>query len=401
MLLIENQFVNISLKKDLLSTLKRRSIHIRIILVAFLFSFSLWISRQSYANDTHVELTFNGTIRQSSWQAQIQNSKIVEQQSTYTPSLFIPEALALNNYKIVTAIVHCFTNDSSIEHVVNHLSKYPFIQEIHIYNQAGATPTNISIPVRYFDPHGRDSATSRFSLCAEATTDYCYFQDDQWLNPYMDTLYTNFLRNPDIVHATVDPGHYVDHVRWRFANTERQLHTGYVYLGFGSYVSKSAAQQFLSQLPLQNSHLSTVETADIFFSLWMNQYPWLLANPILPTQPQTDLFRNPDLHRALVISAFPNVILIFQPDPVFFSNPDVVHHRASCTNDRCIFTTDIDPMPNPQLLPFSTDNFTSLSHFEALYYESDVPTRNGWPLHAFHRAVDSNPTTCWHSYLRE
>lgn len=59
---------------------------------------------------------------------------------------------------------------------------------------------------------------ARFTTCATATRLYCYFQDDTYLNLYMDTLYTNFLRFPTLIHANAKPSHYQNELKWRFYN---------------------------------------------------------------------------------------------------------------------------------------------------------------------------------------
>lgn len=59
---------------------------------------------------------------------------------------------------------------------------------------------------------------ARFTTCATAARLYCYFQDDTFTNKYMDSLYTNFLRFPSIIHANSKPSHYEKEMKWRFYN---------------------------------------------------------------------------------------------------------------------------------------------------------------------------------------
>lgn len=58
----------------------------------------------------------------------------------------------------------------------------------------------------------------KFTACAVASYAKCYFQDDLWLNPYLDSLYTHSFRFPDHLVANTRPVNYVDYMRWRFSN---------------------------------------------------------------------------------------------------------------------------------------------------------------------------------------
>ena len=51
-----------------------------------------------------------------------------------------------------------------------------------------------------------------------AKYDYCYFQDDDWLNLYMDSIYSNFLKSPNLIHSNTMPIIHLEHRRWTFTN---------------------------------------------------------------------------------------------------------------------------------------------------------------------------------------
>jgi hypothetical protein len=75
---------------------------------------------------------------------------------------------------------------------------------------------NINIEILESDEELKSMA--RFTTCATAARLYCYFQDDTYLNSYMDTLYTSFLRFPALIHANAKPSHYQNEMKWRFYN---------------------------------------------------------------------------------------------------------------------------------------------------------------------------------------
>lgn len=47
----------------------------------------------------------------------------------------------------------------------------------------------------------------------------------------------------------------------------------------------------------------------------------------------------------------------------------------------------------------STDLVTNISHYEALYHDqfASIPNRTVYAHHSYHKAVDQDTETCWHS----
>lgn len=79
--------------------------------------------------------------------------------------------------------------------------------------------SKISTPIEILDiKHEQLESMARFTTCATAVQSYCYFQDDTFINRAMDSLYTNFLRFPSIIHANTKPTHYEKEMKWRFYN---------------------------------------------------------------------------------------------------------------------------------------------------------------------------------------
>ncbi|KAG0193631.1 hypothetical protein DFQ28_004072 [Apophysomyces sp. BC1034] len=228
------------------------------------------------------------------WPAQLS----MKRQSMYTPSMFFPEQLDLNHYRPVTAIIRRVSDDEGIYHVVEHLQKYPFIKEIIIDNQVPQAPLSaedFAADVQVFSSPMQ--TMGRYTACATAAFDHCYFQDDRWLNGYLDSMYTHFLQHPEAVVAHTTPQNYIDQSHWRFGHKAWYMHAGYVDMKYGTFAPRVTAQQFLAQLEHQNMNNTTLRLADIYFTLWTNQYPWLLSNPLLPSQ--DDKLMTPPKRRAL------------------------------------------------------------------------------------------------------
>lgn len=59
------------------------------------------------------------------------------------------------------------------------------------------------------------------------------------------------------------------------------IHTGYADLHYGAFASREKVQTFLSQLSAQGLDSTKLKSAEIYFSIWLNQYPYLVSNPLM------------------------------------------------------------------------------------------------------------------------
>lgn len=72
--------------------------------------------------------------------------------------------------------------------------------------------------------------------------------------------------------------------------------------------------------------------------------------------------------------------------------------RSSCTNDKCLFMTNMDPFIQPDQVTFNYENITSISSLETKYDAlSTLPPNIEWDEHSYQRVVDSDPNTCWNT----
>jgi len=56
-----------------------------------------------------------------------------------------------------------------------------------------------------------------------ATTEYCYFQDDDWIINHMRAFYANFLRFPHLVHTDTNADVYsLTNWKWCFFDDRKQ-----------------------------------------------------------------------------------------------------------------------------------------------------------------------------------
>ncbi|KAI9249520.1 hypothetical protein BDA99DRAFT_445622 [Phascolomyces articulosus] len=329
--------------------------------------------------------------------------------------MFIPENLEQNHYIPLTAVVDRVSKEEqAIYHSIQHILKYPFIKEIYINNKFSRRPLSMElfqdlnfnrskhdhVQLYIIQPtsNDHDASLARFSTCSTmANYSHCYFQDDLALNLYMDTQYTNFLHTPHLIHANARPATFVDHQRWRFQRGN-DLHVGYAQFRYGTIVQKSMVESFVSTATStdpQQRNYQLDRHADINFIIWSNQYPWLLANPLLITG--NSEFSNNENYEAL--RGLEQRLLEQSHEA---ANPTLNdrHIRASCANDHCLFTTNINPFDQVQQREFNTENVTNIQDWEASF-TGKIPSPEMWQRGAYHYAVDNNPHTCWNSYSRK
>ncbi|KAI9358817.1 hypothetical protein BD770DRAFT_419720 [Pilaira anomala] len=228
----------------------------------------------------------------------------------------------------------------------------------------------------------------------------------------MDTLYTNFLRYPTLIHAIAKPSHYQNEMKWRFYNKDAKLHTGYADFRYGAFVPRWKVQTFLTQMGKSGLSKDNIRQAEHYFSIWMNQYPWLLSNPphkangikasdIDIGYPETldrytyDAVRH--LQRSLLsdTSIAPQDFFEREEELPILNHRDV---RSSCANDRCLFMTNMDPFVQPEQVLFDYQNITSISRLETAYDSlTTLPPTIEWDEHSYHRVVDNDPNTCWNT----
>ncbi|KAI8973442.1 hypothetical protein BDF20DRAFT_824052, partial [Mycotypha africana] len=248
----------------------------------------------------------------------------------------------------------------------------------------------------------------------------------------LDTLYTHTHRYPDHFIVNTRPSNYKDYMTWRFKNRNLSMHTGYADLRYGAFIKKDRAQHFMSLWSTLNSTTvlgikigrgrdNKIEVlpsmiADIYFTVWLNQYPYLVSNPLLSAN--IDSFRHIDTSG--LQNSTTDVLEQYAPFTLAGVPPSTIERdvRSSCANDKCLFITSINHMPNieyedhPEFIVNKTDNeqqqmpfFSNLSHYEEIFFQQPNaahlnPKQSNISLTnhiQYHRAVDQDIATCWTS----
>ncbi|KAG0014833.1 hypothetical protein BGZ80_010199 [Entomortierella chlamydospora] len=379
-----------------------------------------WDSRSNYRTD----LSEVGPGRISSFPASLFTS---DHQATTSP--------ATSKYIPVTAVILSWKRKEGAKTVVAHLRKYPFIQEILIWNNNA----EIELSVADFADHRNQDTTenswpsvtvfnsvanlhdfSKYTTCTLAKYDHCYIQDDDWINLSLDSMYSIFVDQPNSLTTSTIPAMYAQQRSWVFQNPQIGLHTGFTWLGAGSFMPKKAVFKFLMQLGGSNLWKERVQLSDLFFSLWRNQYPIVLSHSLAPLDQSSSWSGRIDQwsvvyeHMSDAVERITTVLSglgLVQGSPhrvgakvdfVTDEEEPLVknrHTRSSCANDKCLFQTNVDMFPAPELMkwpiePHNRDIHAHEARIKALNY----PSPEFVAMHTYHYAVDQDLSTCWRSY---
>ncbi|GAA5878949.1 hypothetical protein JCM3774_000669 [Rhodotorula dairenensis] len=321
---------------------------------------------------------------------------IESRSSAYSPALFSLRAIWSETSPVVgvTAVLLHWKRQKGLELVIRHISRYPFIREIIVWNNHPgidlkasdfviAPPPRSNLPaatLRIVNSPSNIHDAGKHLACSMATYEHCYFNDDDWLNIYMDTTYAKYIEccagrgsgNSALAGGRISsntlPIIHLEHRRWRFEHPDLDLHTGFTWLGTGSFAPRHLSRRFTQQQAAAPVLLSREQSlvADMFFSLWTNTYPEQMPNDLVPIDVEggeVGWSRSDGVDQWAVVysnirSAVRTLFLALTlatpslvPFPFPLSDPPAESHtRAPCANDACLFTTSLTPFPDPEAL---------------------------------------------------
>ncbi|GAA6064390.1 hypothetical protein JCM10212_004229 [Sporobolomyces blumeae] len=171
----------------------------------------------------------------------------------------------------VTAVVVHSDRNRAVQLVAKHLSAYPFVREILVWNNNRSTSlsaedfalsspsTSLGPPVlRIYNSPTDLESHARHVACSLATYSHCYVNSDRSLNVHLDSLYAKYTEccgggrdgreDKARIVAIAGPEETWTWKRWRFENRQTRLRTAYAELGRGALFPKSFSVRYLEQL---------------------------------------------------------------------------------------------------------------------------------------------------------
>ncbi|KAL8279221.1 hypothetical protein RQP46_008477 [Phenoliferia psychrophenolica] len=392
------------------SVLKRRAAYVALVVTLYLFYSTLFhhaVARPTLPTPTKLELEDAAAAAYvpapptpEQQREHVRLTGLIESKSSAYPATFFHDrALASDSSRVVgvTAVVLHWKRRKGLQLVLQHISKYPFIREIIIWNnRAGvdlvagdfvlSSPpgSNLGPPrLRIINSPSNVHDAGKHIACSLASYKHCYFNDDDWLNIYMDSLYTNYLQccaggggvgrggSGGRIASNTMPIIHLEHRRWRFDNPDIDLHTAFTWLGTGAFAPRHLSMRFLNQQSAAPVLLERDQTlvSDMYFSLWTNSYPEQMPNDLVPIDVEGGEVgwsrgTGVDQWRVVYTNILDAVrklydILVLEdtylcPDPFpLAAPPPESHTRAPCANDGCLFSTSLTPFPPPAALVFA------------------------------------------------
>ncbi|KAI0363627.1 hypothetical protein BV20DRAFT_1031042 [Pilatotrama ljubarskyi] len=123
---------------------------------------------------------------------------------------------------------------------------------------------------------------ARFLACAQANTPYCFIQDDDYLvrSEIIQTLRARIAESgaTGAIHLLPPHEHLSTslreiHVKAPDESHLSAIHTSFAWLGHGTILRRSEAQQFLSLMRYLNASSDEMKMADNFFTILSNRVP--------------------------------------------------------------------------------------------------------------------------------
>ncbi|KAI8387995.1 uncharacterized protein BYT42DRAFT_217027 [Radiomyces spectabilis] len=287
---------------------------------------------------------------------------------------------------------------TTIGSTVSRLCQYEMFKHIMVWNNnpnnnrsieslniAGCSPDKIIL----YNAQTNWFQYARYLACSLAQTPYCYFADHSPAR-HLRSVYANFIRSPHLIHSELRKDQYAQ-VRWsRCFFNQAQLHTCYAPMR-GAFASKETVAQFMQLvdlIPIDSAY------ADMYFISYLNQVPYAVEgfHGTIPAINDKDISKTEEHHmRRGLIAAYRNV---GHENSAFATGefiPSVRHTRAPCHNDRCLFMTNIEALPKPELISYNP--YMTVTASERVH--TDYNNASFYQLYSYSNAVDHDDTTAW------
>ncbi|KAH9471833.1 hypothetical protein Pst134EA_002467 [Puccinia striiformis f. sp. tritici] len=201
----------------------------------------------------------------------------------------------------VSAIILNWSRPENLVVIVAHLCQYDFFESIIIWNNSQKMILtykdfeNTKCPrhkLSIYNSPTNNYFFSRYLACSQSNSEYCYFQDDDCIVKPIRTMYTQFkalLPRLTSVVVQADPVYSVMYNwEWCFNDPPQRLHTCFVWLGHGSFVTKKVVNQFISLLSEFSLPSDSIALADNFFTTSLNQKAHVIVAPKIIGLPLSD-----------------------------------------------------------------------------------------------------------------
>ncbi|KAI7881199.1 uncharacterized protein EV154DRAFT_523519 [Mucor mucedo] len=260
--------------------------------------------------------------------------------------------------------------EETVKPILSELCQYDMFAHYIVWNDDPSLHITIDMihttgcnsnKLRVINAPAKMGSSARYHACRLSKTSYCYFQDIPRSDQKLRSIYANFLRWPHLIHG--QSSHHAAFLdsQWRycFVNTNLDIHTCYMDMASGTFVTKTAVSNFMDNF----DKTSVVdEYADMYFTMFMNQIPYALegGSSSDSSKKKKELDERELEHMDLGLTILYNDLE--EEEGVAPLNSEVEttttvvmdrHARASCGDDRCLFLTNKRILPNIELFSYN------------------------------------------------
>eukprot|EP00127_Corallochytrium_limacisporum_P000003 Clim_evm3s1 gene=Clim_evmTU3s1 len=304
----------------------------------------------------------------------------------------------------------------------------PLIKDVTIWNNNVENPIDMSrdlirpaecqlmLDLRVINAEKNIFTEAKFHACAQAKTNVCYIQDDDFRPVFLQSLLAESYRlseNRDIILDATDRNTYNLNHKWTFFDDTIGMHSGCAWNGVGSIIRKDMARKFIRQLDELHFDKDMRLYADICFPILQNEIPITLVGPLVEEGLDTgsayncsDCIEHRDMNlqvRAYCARKLHEVLSQKEAMTSLVSRRFASAEfrkrtsKALCDESKtpaCLFHTNVDILP--QLVSEIAYNDTNL--------ETQVQGGSIFPEYKenllFHHAIDSDTNTSWAPYKK-
>ncbi|GAA5969540.1 hypothetical protein JCM3765_002659 [Sporobolomyces pararoseus] len=339
----------------------------------------------------------------------------------------------------VTAILLHWKRTDNLRVIIASLCRYEFIETIVVWNnnldvvlnhETFSTAQCPSSKLQINNSPQNILFLARHVACMQATTPYCFFQDDDWFVQPMRSLYAQFKRDPEgsVVVGTTKEMAINYRSNWCFF--QNPLHTCFTWLGTGAFTSRNHVARYLEAVTTLDFPRDELAHADNSFTTFLNSPPISMgSNAIVEMKTgkgysdgekgdsrnklyiqkgieHFSRYLNASFSRLPATTPLPTTPVQIDmsfyrtpTDPPLKPHPYAHHARSPCVpSDLCFFVTNLPLLLPPDSTPYpGPHRVKTLGEWE--HHVRTIGTaEQDWTLEwGYENAVDSKPGTTFRS----
>ncbi|KAF9469794.1 hypothetical protein BDZ94DRAFT_1243274 [Collybia nuda] len=305
--------------------------------------------------------------------------------------------------------------DQSLEHTIAAILVWNNSPRALSQEDLGGVPSNCTKKVRVYNSPVNLYFEARYIGCAQATTSYCFIQDDDYLiwPEIINTL------QHQISHSTrprihLLPSHELLSSYLRDIRTDSGIHTSFTWLGYGTIIRRSEAVEFLDLMKVLDVTGEDLKMSDNYFTILSNTYSetWFDQNVELGGgQPFTVGSEGDERNNYYIIKAAQLLQSVAPTGSNSKPNSTSLPYvrtgnrplefptsvsRAPCLGSSCLLETSISLLPDgikhsvltaDEILALEVSNMELISEEQILHFHAYPPSH----------AVDGRPDTSFRS----